>query len=76
MMPANLELLMIEDLKMLLRLQHEKAAREAEVKRLVEEAACLVVAEETAQQAEEEAKAKARKASGSEEMEGHRGGGE
>jgi hypothetical protein len=31
-MPADLELLMIEDLEMLLCLQHEKVAWEAEVK--------------------------------------------
>jgi hypothetical protein len=57
MMPANLELLTIEDLEMLLHLQCKKAAQEAEVKRLVEEAAHLAAAEETAWQAEEEAKA-------------------
>jgi hypothetical protein len=60
-MPANLKLLTIEDLEMLLHLQHEKAAWEAEVKQLAEEAACTV-AKEAAHQAEEEAKAKARKA--------------
>jgi hypothetical protein len=48
-MPTDLELLTIEDLEMLLHLQRKKAAR-------------LVVAEETARQAEEEAKAKACKA--------------
>jgi hypothetical protein len=60
-MPAVLELLTIEDLEMLLRLQREKAAWEAEVKWLVEEAA-HAAAEETAWQAEEEAKARACKA--------------
>jgi hypothetical protein len=38
-MSADLKLLSIEDLEMLLRIQHEKAAREAKAKRLVEEAA-------------------------------------
>jgi hypothetical protein len=63
-MPTDLDCLTIEDLKMLLRIQCEKAAREAEVKRLVEEVACKVewlVAEVAAQKAEEEAKEKARR---------------
>jgi hypothetical protein len=38
-MSADLKLLSIKDLKMLLCIQHEKAVREAEVKRLAEEAA-------------------------------------
>jgi hypothetical protein len=52
------------DLKMLLCIQHEKAAREVEVKRLAEEAACEVeqlAAEAATQKAEEEAKEKARR---------------
>jgi predicted metal-dependent enzyme (double-stranded beta helix superfamily) len=61
MMPADLDRLTIEDLKMLLRIQHEKVAREAEVKRLVKEAvrkAKWLAAEAAAQKAEEEAKEK------------------
>jgi hypothetical protein len=64
MMPTELDRLTIEDLEMLLRIQHEKAAREAEVKRLVEETARKVewlAAEVAAQKAEEEAKEKARR---------------
>jgi hypothetical protein len=38
-MPTDLDRLMIKDLEMLLCIQREKAAREAEVKRLAEEAA-------------------------------------
>jgi hypothetical protein len=38
-MSADLKLLSIEDLKMLLCIQRKKAAREAEAKRLAEEAA-------------------------------------
>jgi aspartate carbamoyltransferase catalytic subunit len=37
-MSTNLKLLSIEDLEMLLRIQHEKAEREAEVRGLAEEA--------------------------------------
>jgi hypothetical protein len=63
-MPTNLDHLTIEDLEMLLHIQHEKAAQEAEVKRLAEEAVHKVerlVAEAAAQKAEEEAKEKARR---------------
>jgi hypothetical protein len=42
MMPTDLDHLTIEDLKMLLHIQHKKAAREVEVKWLVEEVACEV----------------------------------
>jgi colicin import membrane protein len=64
-MPVNINRLTIEDLKMLLCIQHEKAAREAEAKRLAEEAAHeaeQLVAKVAAQKAEEEAKEKARRA--------------
>jgi aspartate carbamoyltransferase catalytic subunit len=37
-MPVNVDRLTIEDLKMLLRIQREKAAKEAEAKKLAEEA--------------------------------------
>jgi hypothetical protein len=63
-MPVNVNRLTIEDLKMLLCIQHEKVAREAEVKRLAEEVECeaeQVVAAAAAQKAEEEAKEKARR---------------
>jgi hypothetical protein len=62
-MPVNVDRLTIEDLEMLLCIQCEKAAREVEVKRLVE-AACKaeqLAAEAAAQKAEEEAKEKARR---------------
>jgi hypothetical protein len=68
-MSADLKLLSIEDLEMLLRIQCEKAAREAKVRRLAEEAAREAewAAAEAARKAEEEvvaktAKVKARKA--------------
>jgi hypothetical protein len=64
MMPININCLTIEDLEMLLRIQREKAAREAEEKRLVEEVECKaeqVAAAAAAQKAEEEAKEKARR---------------
>jgi hypothetical protein len=63
-MPTDLDHLTIEDLEMLLCIQHEKAAQEAEVKRLAEEAAHEVeqlAAEAAIQKAEEEAKEKARR---------------
>jgi hypothetical protein len=64
-MPVDIDRLTIEDLEMLLRIQHEKAAREAEERRLAEEAereAEWVVAAAAAQKAEQEAKEKARRA--------------
>jgi hypothetical protein len=62
-MPINVDRLTIEDLEMLLCIQREKAAREAEEKRLVEEAeAEQVAAAVAAQKAEEEAREKARRA--------------
>jgi hypothetical protein len=69
-MSANLKLLSIEDLEMLLRIQCEKVAREAEARRLAEEAARETerAAAEAARKAEEEeaaakvAKVKVRKA--------------
>jgi hypothetical protein len=64
-MPINVDCLAIEDLKMLLHIQREKVAREAEAKRLVEEAehkAERITAAAAAQKAEEEAKEKARRA--------------
>jgi hypothetical protein len=64
-MPINIDHLTIEDLEMLLRIQREKVAREAEEKRLAEEAECeaeRVVAAAAAQKAEQEAKEKARRA--------------
>jgi hypothetical protein len=62
-MSTDLKLLSIEDLEMLLHIQHEKAAREAKAKRLAEEAAREVewAADEAAKKAEEEAAAKAAK---------------
>jgi hypothetical protein len=65
MMPININHLTIKDLEMLLHIQHEKVAWEAEVKRLAEEVACKAeqpVAEVAAQKAEEEAREKARRA--------------
>jgi broad specificity polyphosphatase/5'/3'-nucleotidase SurE len=62
MMPINVDHLTIEDLKMLLCIQCKKAAREAEAKRLAEEAereAEWVAAAAAAQKAEEKAKEKA-----------------
>jgi hypothetical protein len=64
MMPVDVDRLTIKNLEMLLHIQHEKAARETEVKRLAEEAvreAEWLVAEAAAQKAEEEAKEKARR---------------
>jgi membrane protein involved in colicin uptake len=58
-MSADLKLLSIEDLEMLLRIQCEKAGREAEVKRLAEEAERA--ATEAAKKAEEVVVAKAAK---------------
>jgi hypothetical protein len=59
-MSADLKLLSIEDLEMLLRIQCEKAAREAEARRLAEEAVQEAerAAAEAARKAEEEAAAK------------------
>jgi hypothetical protein len=56
-MSANLKLLSIEDLEMLLCIQREKVAREAEVKRLAEEVAqeAEQAVAEAAKKAEEEA---------------------
>jgi hypothetical protein len=64
-MPVDIDCLTITDLEMLLRIQREKEAKEAEVKRLAEEAereAEQVAAAEVAQKAEQEAKEKARRA--------------
>jgi membrane protein involved in colicin uptake len=62
-MPVDIDRLTIEDLKMLLHIQREKAAREAEEKRLAEEVeAEWVAAAAAAQKVEEEAKEKARRA--------------
>jgi hypothetical protein len=64
-MPVDVDHLTIKDLEMLLHIQHEKAAREAEEKRLVEEVECeaeWVAAAAAAQKAEQEAKEKARRA--------------
>jgi uncharacterized protein YdaU (DUF1376 family) len=61
-MPVDVDCLTIEDLKMLLRIQHEKAAREAEEKRLVEEVEREAERVAAAQKAEEEAKEKDRRA--------------
>jgi hypothetical protein len=62
-MSTNLKLLSIEDLEMLLHIQHEKAVREAKVKRLAEEAVQKAewAAAEAAKKAEEEVAAKAAK---------------
>jgi hypothetical protein len=62
-MSADLKLLSIEDLEMLLHIQREKAAREAEARRLAEEAAQEAerAAAEAARKAEEEAAAKTAK---------------
>jgi hypothetical protein len=64
MMPIDVDCLTIEDLEMLLHIQRKKVAREAEAKRLAEEAECKaerVAAAAAAQKAEEEAKEKARR---------------
>jgi cell division septum initiation protein DivIVA len=64
-MPVDVDCLTIADLEMLLRIQHEKEAKEAEVKRLAEEVeheAERVAAAVAAQKAEQEAKEKARRA--------------
>jgi hypothetical protein len=74
-MPADLDCLTIKDLKMLLHIQHEKVAREAEVKRLVEEVVCKaeqLAAEVATQKAEEEAKEKVRRAKKAMEVVGSR----
>jgi hypothetical protein len=74
-MSTNLECLSIEDLEMILCIQCKKAARKAEVKRLVEEAAHKAeqaVAEEATQKAGEEAKDKARKVKRAVEVVGSR----
>jgi hypothetical protein len=63
-MPINIDRLTIEDLEMLLCIQCEKAAKEAEAKKLAEEAerkAEQVAAAAAAQKAEQEAKEKARR---------------
>jgi hypothetical protein len=61
-MPIDIDRLTIKDLKMLLCIQCEKAAREAEEKRLAEEVECEAEQVAAAQKAEEEAKEKARRA--------------
>jgi hypothetical protein len=62
-MSADLKLLSIEDLEILLCIQHEKAAKETKAKRLAEEVVREAerAAAEAAKKAEEEAVAKAAK---------------
>jgi hypothetical protein len=79
-MPVDVDRLTIVDLEMLLCIQREKEAKEAEAKRLAEEAereAEWVAAAAAAQKAEQEAKEKARRAKKEgQETEGCGGGGE